>query len=100
MKKKTVETEVKATGRKIGYSRVSADHQNLDRQIEALQETGCEVIYQEKITGTKMDRPELQKMLSELQAGDTVIVKELTRVSRSTRDMLELVAQITERAVL
>lgn len=97
MKKKTVETEVKVTGRKIGYCRVSADHQNLDRQIEALQEAGCEIIYQEKITGTKMDRVELQKMLSELQAGDTVIVKELTRVSRSTRDMLELVAQITEK---
>jgi DNA invertase Pin-like site-specific DNA recombinase len=83
--------------RKIGYSRVSTIDQNLDRQLEALQEAGCEIIYQEKVTGMKMERPELQKMLSELQAGDTVIVKELTRVSRSTKDMLELVETITNK---
>ncbi|AKA72040.1 recombinase family protein [Clostridium scatologenes] len=83
--------------KKVGYARVSTIDQNLDRQIVALTEEGCEVIYQEKVTGTKKDRPELQKMLSELQAGDIVVVKELTRVSRSTQDMLELVQQITDK---
>lgn len=80
-----------------GYARVSTVDQNLDRQLIALQESGCEVIYQEKITGTKIDRPELQKLLSELEVGDTVIVKELTRVSRSTADMLQLIQQITDK---
>lgn len=78
-----------------GYARVSTVDQNLERQLQALQEAGCEVIYSEKITGTKKDRPELQRLLAELETGDTVIVKELTRVSRSTQDMLELVSQIT-----
>ncbi|KZL89942.1 recombinase family protein [Clostridium magnum] len=80
-----------------GYARVSTVEQNLDRQIIALQEAGCEKIYQEKITGTTKDRTELQRLLAELEEGDTVIVKELTRVSRSTLDMLDLVQQITEK---
>ncbi|MDF2907942.1 MAG: resolvase, terminal domain protein [Herbinix sp.] len=83
--------------RKIGYARVSTLEQKLDRQIEALEKEGCDIIFNEKITGTKMDRPELQKMLSSLQEGDTVIVKELTRVSRSTQDMLKLVQDITDK---
>ncbi len=83
--------------KKVGYARVSTIDQNLDRQIIALQEAGCTQIFQEKITGTKVDRPELKKLLAELQEGDTVIVKELTRVSRSTKDMLDLVQQITDK---
>jgi len=82
---------------KIGYARVSTVDQNLERQIEALKNEGCEIIYKEKITGKTKDRPELQKMLSELQEGDIVIVKELTRVSRSTLDMLELVQEISDK---
>lgn len=81
----------------VGYARVSTAEQNLDRQLIALKEAGCEEIYSEKITGTKKDRPELQRMLEELEEGDTVIVKELTRVSRSTIDMLELVDQISKK---
>lgn len=80
-----------------GYARVSTIQQDLDRQLQALQEAGCTQIYQEKMTGTKIDRPELQRLLEELKGGDTVIVKELTRVSRSTSDMLDLVQKITEK---
>lgn len=80
-----------------GYARVSTKDQNLDRQLIALEEAGCSAIFQEKITGTKINRPELQKMLALLQTGDTVIVKELTRVSRSTSDMLLLVKMITDK---
>ena len=52
----------------VGYARVSTDGQNLDRQIDALKAVGVDsrVLYQEKITGTKKDRPELQRMLNEL----------------------------------
>ena len=80
-----------------GYARVSTKDQKLDRQLIALEEAGCTEIFQEKITGTKMNRPELQKMLAQLQEGDVVIVKELTRVSRSTSDMLLLVTMITDK---
>ena len=60
--------------RKLGYARVSTVDQNLDRQVIALQEADCEKIYEEKITGTKKDREELNRLLEELQEGDTVIV--------------------------
>ncbi|URZ03023.1 hypothetical protein CLAUR_030690 [Clostridium felsineum] len=80
-----------------GYARVSTVDQNLERQLVALEDAGCDKIYQEKITGTKIDRPELQKLLAELKAGDTVLVKELTRVSRSTKDMLNLVDIISQK---
>ncbi|PEM65323.1 recombinase [Bacillus pseudomycoides] len=82
---------------KIGYARVSTKKQNLDRQIDALTAAGCEVIYQEKITGTKRERPEFTRMLAEVQEGDTVLVAELTRVSRSTKDLLEIVDTITKK---
>jgi DNA invertase Pin-like site-specific DNA recombinase len=74
-----------------GYARVSTKDQNLDRQVKALEEAGCDVIFQEKITGTKRGREELNRMLDGLQEGDTVIVKDLTRISRSTKDLIELV---------
>lgn len=78
----------------IGYARCSTAEQNLDRQLDALKKEGCERIYQEKISGTKKDRPELGKMLDALRAGDTVVICELTRLSRSTRDLFELVDRI------
>lgn len=78
----------------IGYARVSTQDQNLNRQIDSLKAIGCEKIYQEKITGTKKNRPELEKLLDNLRHSDTVIVSELTRLSRSTKDLFELVEQI------
>lgn len=80
-----------------GYARVSTADQNLERQLEALDKAGCEIIYKEKITGTTRDRSELNKLLDDLQEGDTVIVKELTRISRSTHDMLNLVNEISNK---
>lgn len=80
---------------KIGYARCSTDDQRLDRQIDLLNDVGCERIYQEHVTGTKMDRPELMRMLDALRVGDTVIVSDLTRLSRSTKDLFELVEKIS-----
>lgn len=84
---------------KIGYARVSTEGQNLDRQIDMLlkQDVDKRNIYTEKITGTKRDRPELNRMLEELQEGDTVIVSDLTRISRSTKDLLEIVEKICNK---
>jgi len=83
----------------IGYARVSTEEQNLDRQIDALVKYGVDNrnIYKEKITGTKMDREHLNKMLSELQAGDIVVIADLTRISRSTKDLLEIIEKIKDK---
>ena len=59
----------------FGYARVSTEQQNLDRQLDALKNYGCDVIYNEKITGTKRDRPELEKLLDRMTVGDTVVVE-------------------------
>lgn len=83
----------------IGYARVSTVDQNLDRQIDQLIEKGVDKrnIYQEKVTGTKKDRPALNKMLDELQEGDVVLITDLTRISRSTPDLLAIFDKIKEK---
>ena len=81
-------------GMNIGYARVSTQDQNLNRQIDSLKAAGCERIYQEKITGTIKERPELEKLLDNIRSGDTIVISELTRLSRSTKDLFELVEQI------
>lgn len=81
----------------FGYARVSTEEQSLNRQIDQLQECGVEKIFEEKMTGTKKDRPQLNKMLEQLREGDTVIITDLTRISRSTMDLLSIVEQIKDR---
>lgn len=83
----------------FGYMRVSTIEQNLDRQAEALKEAGCEKMFFEKITGTKRERPELNKLIEQVRSGDTVIIMDLTRLSRSTRDLIELVNLFQEKEV-
>jgi len=78
----------------LGYARCSTDDQNLDWQIDALTAQGCERIFQEKFTGTRKDRPELLRMMDMLRQGDTIIICELTRLSRSVKDLFDLVEQI------
>ena len=60
--------------KKIGYARVSTRDQNLDMQLHALKEAGCEQIFTEKKSGRKMDRPILKKLIKQSSAGDTIIV--------------------------
>lgn len=76
---------------KIGYARVSTVEQDLEKQIQQLTNEGCERIYKEKITGAKMDRPELDKLLDQLRPEDVVMVTELTRISRTTKDLFKIV---------
>ena len=81
----------------IGYARVSTEGQNLSRQLDQLTAAHCERIYQEKITGTKKERPEMEKILDHLRTSDTIIICELTRLSRSTKDLFQLVDQIEKK---
>lgn len=74
----------------FGYARVSTEAQNLDRQLDALKNYGVDIIYNEKITGTKKNRPELTKLLDRITEGDTVVVESLSRLGRSTKDLIEL----------
>ena len=77
----------------IGYARASLEKQAIDRQLDELAAAGVRQgnIYQEKVTGTKRDRPELNRLLAALKQGDTVITVELSRMGRSTKDLLEIV---------
>lgn len=74
----------------FGYARVSTEAQNLDRQLDALKNYGVDIIYNEKITGTKKNRPELTKLLDRITEGDIVVVESLSRLGRSTKDLIEL----------
>lgn len=80
----------------IGYARVSTLDQNLDRQLDALVEYGVDKrnIYTDKITGTKKDRTGLKQMLNELQPKDVIVITDLTRISRSTPDLLSIIESI------
>ena len=83
----------------VGYARVSTEDQSLDRQIDQLVAAGVDPrnIYKEKISGKKRQRPELDRMLAELMVGDVVVIAELSRVSRSTKDTLEIIDAIRSR---
>ena len=86
----------------LGYARVSTLEQNLDRQIDALVSAGVDprMIYQEKITGTKLQRPELNRLLEDLQPGDVLVIPDLTRISRSTKDLLMIVEKYAKKKLL
>ena len=73
----------------FGYARVSTEQQNLDRQLDALRKYGVDIIYNEKMTGTKRDRPELTKLLDRMTEGDTVVIESLSRLGRSTKELFQ-----------
>ena len=82
---------------KIGYARVSTQDQELGLQLDALEQAGCEKIYQEKVSGTAKARPQLEAMLEHLRKGDVVVVWKLDRPARSLKDLVSLVNQIQEK---
>ncbi len=84
---------------KIGYARVSTENQNLERQIDALHQYGVDELYAEKMTGTKANRPELDKVRLRMREGDSVVVESLSRLGRSTRDLLILLDEFDKKGV-
>lgn len=84
---------------KIGYVRVSTEEQNEARQVEALNKLGVQKIYIEKKSGKNLDRPVLQEMLDFIREGDTVYVHDLSRISRSLTDLLNLVELLQKKKV-
>lgn len=83
----------------FGYARVSTEAQNLDRQLAALEKYGVDMIYNEKMSGTKKNRPELTKLLDRITEGDTVVVESLSRLGRSTKELIELTETFQSKGV-
>lgn len=81
---------------RIGYARVSTQDQDTQAQISALKAAGCEIVFQEKASGGRWDRPELHRLLSQLRKGDVVVVWKLDRLSRSLKDLLLTLEKIEE----
>lgn len=85
---------------KIGYIRVSSIEQNTESQKVMLDKIGMDKIFEEKISGKNTDRPELQAMLGYVREGDTVYVKDLSRLARNTKDLLGIVEYLTNKGVV
>lgn len=84
---------------KIGYVRVSTQEQNTIRQERMMESLGVDELYIDKASGKNAQRPELQKMMEYVRKGDTVVVESISRFARNTRDLLELVEQLTAKQV-
>ena len=82
---------------KIGYARVSTREQNLDMQVIALETAGCEKIYEEKVSGVKVDRPILNNLIKQLRPNDVLVIWKLDRLGRSLKNLIELVQQLMEK---
>ncbi len=83
----------------IGYARVSTDDQNLDLQHDALKNAGCEKFYDDHITGSKINRPGLEAAIEYAREGDVIVVWRLDRLSRSLKDLIEMVALLDEKKI-
>ena len=83
----------------IGYARVSTQEQNLDLQIEALKSAGCEKIFEDKMSGTRADRPGLGRALEMLREGDTLVIWKLDRLGRTVVGLVSLVSDLSTRGV-
>ncbi len=84
---------------KIGYVRTSTTDQNTARQEVLMQELGVDQVFIDRMSGKNTDRPELKKMVNFVRAGDMVIVESISRFARNTRDLLELIEQLTAKGV-
>lgn len=83
----------------IGYARVSTQDQNLDLQTEVLTRAGCEKIYEDKISGVRVERPGLTRALEILREGDTLVVWKLDRLGRSVKQLVGMVGELHKQGI-
>lgn len=83
---------------RVGYARVSTTSQNLDMQVSALTDAGCEKIYTEKVSGVG-DRTELKTALEFLRDGDSLVIYKLDRLGRNMKDLLAIIEQLQQKNV-
>jgi DNA invertase Pin-like site-specific DNA recombinase len=91
--------EVASMGRLMGYARVSTGDQDLNMQMDELKAAGCTQVFTDKASGAKGERPGLEKCLSELQPGDTLVVWRLDRLGRSMQHLVSVITNLKERNV-
>ena len=84
---------------KIGYIRVSTEHQETARQQEIMCDYQVDRIFSEKLSGANTDRPQLKAMLDYVREGDTLYVESISRLGRSTKDLLNIIDTLTEKGV-
>lgn len=87
------------TTQRMGYGRISTSDQNVESQRDALLGTGVDQIFLDTFTGTKTNRPELDRLRSQLRAGDTLVITRLDRLGRSAKDLLNLVSELQDQGV-
>jgi DNA invertase Pin-like site-specific DNA recombinase len=83
----------------IGYARVSTQDQNLELQRKALIDAGCEKIFDDKVSGSRSERPGLAQALGMLRDGDTLVVWKLDRLGRSVKHLVDLVGELREQGI-
>lgn len=83
----------------IGYARVSTDDQNLHLQHDELKKAGCEKFFDDKITGSKIDRPGLVAAIEFARHGDIIVVWRLDRLSRSLKDLIQVVSDLESHGI-
>jgi DNA invertase Pin-like site-specific DNA recombinase len=96
---KTNSTSTDMPLHRIGYARVSSIGQNLDSQLDALQKAGCGKIFTDKMTGSHMDRPGWDQFLEYARPVDTLVVSELSRMTRSLMDLLTTAKVLEQREI-
>lgn len=84
---------------RIGYERVSTESQSTLRQEDMMITQHLDKVYVEKVSGKDRNRPKLKKMLENVQEGDVVIIESISRLSRSTRDFLNILAELEAKGV-
>ena len=84
---------------KIGYIRVSTEHQETARQHEIMGNYKVDRIFSEQLSGANADRPQLRAMLDYVREGDTLYVEGISRLGRSTRDLLNIIDTLTNKGV-
>lgn len=86
---------------KYGYARVSTEHQSLDRQIAALRAENCDKIFREKVSGKSLaNRPELERAIDLLAAGDILVVAEWDRATRSMMDGITIIQRVAAKGAV
>lgn len=84
---------------RLGYARISTNDQNLDLQLDALREHGCERFFTDTVSGAKAQRPGLDQMLKEARPLDVIVIWKLDRLGRSLKHLVDLVAELNERDI-
>lgn len=83
----------------IGYARVSTQDQNLELEYDALRKAGCEKIFEDQVSGSRAERPGLNKVMELLREGDTLVAWKLDRLGRSGKHLIDLASELSNSGI-